>query len=128
MPGTGSLVVKVYTSKAVIPIPDASVAVTQNTGAGQTLIGLRYTDRSGITEPVLIQTPDLEESLHPSSETPYSLCDIFVIAPGYQSFTIHNVQIFPNARAVQNVMLVPQVLGDGPANGGITVSVTPQDL
>lgn len=128
MAGSGSLVVNVYTSRAIIPLQDASVSVTQDTVTGEVLLGFRYTDRNGHTEPLLIVTPDLEVSLHPSNETPYSLCNIFIAMPGYQSVKVRNVQVFPNVRAVQDVNMIPLMEGEAQGSCGYTVLITPQDL
>ena len=58
----GSVLVRVYTSRAQIPVPDASVTLTRPTQDGRSdLIALRVTDESGLIQPISIPAPAARE-------------------------------------------------------------------
>ena len=47
MASIGTIVTRVYTSRAQLPVPGATVAVTQRAGGGRhTLLALRVTDEN----------------------------------------------------------------------------------
>ena len=79
MEGTGTLTVRVITSRAQLPVEGATVVVTQRgTGGKYQLLSVQATDRSGATKPVVISTPALGESTHPGSPVPpYAVCDVW---------------------------------------------------
>ena len=53
MNGTGTLTVRVYTSRAKLPLADATVVVTRRGEGGKyQLLSVQATDRSGFTRPV----------------------------------------------------------------------------
>ena len=55
MEGTGTLTVRVITSRAQLPVEGATVVVTQRgTGGKYQLLSVQATDRSGATKPVVI--------------------------------------------------------------------------
>lgn len=75
MEGTGTLTVRVITSRAQLPVEGATVVVTQRgTGGKYQLLSVQATDRSGATKPVVISTPALGESTHPGSPVPPTPC------------------------------------------------------
>ena len=78
MNGTGTLTVQVYTSRAKLPLADATVVVTQRGEGGKyQLLSVQATDRSGFTRPVDIPTPILGDSTQPGNGTPpYAVCDV----------------------------------------------------
>ena len=69
--GKGRLVVRVYTSRAELPIVDATVVVTQRNQDGKyKLLSVQATNSSGMTQPITIPTPLLGESTHPGAQLP----------------------------------------------------------
>ena len=85
MNGTGTLTVRVYTSRAKLPLADATVVVTQRGEGGKyQLLSVQATDRSGFTRPVDIPTPILGDSTQPGNGTPpYAVCDVWAEHPDY---------------------------------------------
>ena len=83
MEGTGTLTVRVITSRAQLPVEGATVVVTQKGEGGKyQLLSVQATDRSGATKPVAISTPALGESTHPgSSVPPYAVCTRAALPP-----------------------------------------------
>ena len=125
---TGYIVTNVYTSRAQIPLRGAQVSITSGTGTNSQLLGFRTTDESGQTEPVSINTPNLELSLSPSKIVPFAICDIKISHPSYYTLTITNVQIFANTQTIQNVELIPLVENSLPEDRFISRNTPSQNL
>ena len=125
----GSVLVRVYTSRAQIPVPDASVTLTRPTQDGRSdLIALRVTDESGLIQPISIPAPAAARSTHPGPEHPYATCDIQVEHPDFQMLRVENVQIFSGVETLQVAELIPLPEHPDPADMTSTVAVTPQPL
>lgn len=105
---TGTILTRVFTSRAQLPVAGATVAFTQRSDQGRhTLLALRVTDANGRTEPVSVPTPDPSASEAPGTITPFAVCDIWVESPGYELLVVENVQIFPNTETLQELELIP---------------------
>ena len=116
MEGTGRLIVRVFTSRAQLPLEGATVVVTgRGEGEKQKLLSVQVTDSSGRIAPVDIPSPALWESTAPRQEgasAPYALCSVWAEAPGYAMLQVDGVQIFPGVETVQNMALLPLVRGE----------------
>ena len=114
MEGTGTLTVRVITSRAQLPVEGATVVVTQRgTGGKYQLLSVQATDRSGATKPVVISTPALGESTHPGSPVPpYAVCDVWAEHPGYAMLLVEGVQIFDGVDTLQEMELAPLSEGE----------------
>lgn len=101
MPQSGILKTRVFTSRGQLPVEDRPPSPSCSTGktAGQHLLNIQSSDRSGNTLPTVIETPDAWESQSPGQEAPFSLCDVWVECPGYQLLLVQNVQIFSGVSA-----------------------------
>ena len=93
MNGTGTLTVRVYTSRAKLPLADATVVVTQRGEGGKyQLLSVQATDRSGFTRPVDIPTPILGDSTQPGNGTPpYAVCDVWAEHPDYAMLLVEGL-------------------------------------
>lgn len=109
MASEGSIITRVYTSNAFLPLRDVPVIYTQISDTGQQeLLAIRMTNSSGLTEPYFVPTPDTEQSLSPGSAIrPYALINISVSVPGYSAITAEGVQIFPGVETIQGLQLRP---------------------
>ena len=129
MEAVGQLRVRVYTSRAQLPVMGATVVVTSRGESGRTkLVSIQTTDSSGTTPPVQLDAPDLSLSEEPGGAAPFSDYALVVEHPEYYLATFEKLQVFPGIETVQNVPLVPL---PQPAGGDITaapVVVTPQPL
>jgi len=125
----GSVIVRVYTSNAFIPLPNAPVSFFQTQENENTeLLAFRYTNSSGLTEPVYVATPDSAQSQTPGNTLrPYSSVDILVSYPGYRSVRANGVQIFPGVETIQGLQLQPELPGY-PQNPSITSPQNSQNL
>jgi len=121
----GSVLARVFTSDAYLPLANIPVSFTLTDPDGRrTLLAVVRTNSSGLTIPVLVQTPDEEASLSPGNTAPYSTIDIRADVPGYGSVLAEGVQVFPDIVTVQNLQLRPG-FGQWPAE---RISEPPQRL
>lgn len=124
----GYVITQVYTSRAIIPIMDASVSITQEKEDKRVVIGVRKTNENGKTSPVTITTPNEELSLSPGLRTPFTTCDVQIEHPDFYTVFIKDVQIFANTTSIQNAELVPIESGANTKNAVEAFRVLPQDL
>ena len=111
---TGKLVVRVYATAAQLPLEGATVVITTRNENGKfDLISLQKTDRSGLIDPVTIQTPNAAQSENQTGEgsMPFQYCDVWAEHPGFLVQRVEVVQIFPGITTRQDLEMIP--LGDG---------------
>lgn len=121
----GSVIARVYTSDAYIPLPDAPVifSAVRSDGTNE-LLAIRNTNTSGLTAPVYVDTPDTNQSLSPGlSLKPYATIQIQASYPGYRSILADGVQIFPGVETIQGLQLQPVT----PAQAEEPTTVLPQN-
>ncbi len=107
MQATGTLSVRVFTSRAQIPLEGATVVVAAPGEEGKwKLLSIQNTDSSGLIRPVTIDAPVPAESTSPGG-LPFTLCDVWAEQPGYAMLRINGVQIFPGVETLQNMELIP---------------------
>ena len=108
MEAFGSLICRVYTSRAQLPVAGATVAFTQQGEQGRhNLLAVRVTDENGRAAPVRISTPNAAASESPGTVHPFAVCDIWAESPGYELLVVENVQVFPNTETLQDLELIP---------------------
>jgi len=124
----GSVIARVYTSDAYIPLEGVPVTFTLARPDGtKQLIAVRMTNSSGLTTPLFIETPDISASLTPGSTLrPYAQVDISVDAPGYGTIAANGVQVFPGVETIQGLQLRPRPVA--PGTYGETVENGSQNL
>ena len=112
MQATGTLSVRVFTSRAQIPLEGATVVVAAPGEEGKwKLLSIQNTDSSGQICPIQIDAPALGESTSPGGlpgdGAPFALCNVWAEQPGYAMLQMENVQIFPGVETVQDMELIP---------------------
>ena len=109
MEGSGTLAVRVYTSRAQLPVEGATVVVTRKGEGGRyQLLSVQATDQSGQVKSISIPAPALGESTHPGSAVlPYTVCDVWAEHPGYAMLLVEGVQIFQGVETLQVMELEP---------------------
>lgn len=115
MTQSGKLAVRVFVSRAQLPVEGATVVITQKTGNGKyRVVSLQETDRNGAIRPITVPTPQVEESTSPNAgAVPFTQCDIWVEHEGYELMVVEDVQVFPGEVSLQQVELDPLVRGEG---------------
>lgn len=107
------------------PIVSATVRV-YNSGEKENEIHELTTDEIGRTETIELNAPNIQFSLEPSVEQPYSTYDLLIEAPGYESVEINSIEILPEVLAIQNVSLMP--LEDAQGESAILYVIPPHTL
>ena len=105
MSATGYIRIHAYTSFAKLPLNDVAVTITATDG---TTIATRLTDRSGLTNPIEIPTPD--KNAGTSSDTgivPYTAVNVYARQEGFEQVENEHVQVFPGVITEQDLELVP---------------------
>ena len=129
MAATGTILTRVFTSRAQIPVAGATVAFTQRGTEGRhTLLALRVTDANGRTTPVQVETPDASASESPGTVTPFAVGDIWAESPGYELLVVENVQIFAGTQTLQELELIPLPEQSATLLPEDPVNVPPQNL
>ena len=108
MPDIGTLQVQALIGESYNPLENAKVTVTPspgNPGAVRQLSHVLTTDSSGQTSDINLDAPPTEYSQRPTSQLPYSLYDIRVDAPGYNTYVIKGCQVYPKQTAIQQCFM-----------------------
>ena len=104
----GTLRVRAYTASGALPIEGAVVRVM---GAGEDnrlIVFSSLTDRDGLSELMILPTPDKELSLSPGpSELPYSVYDLEISLDGYYTKRINGLTVFPGINSIQLINMIP---------------------
>ena len=105
----GSVVARVYTSDAKIPVQGATVIFTKIAEDGQReLLAVRLTNYDGYTDPIFVDAPPLADSRNYSPDAnAYNIINITAEDNNYGRILVRNAQIFPDTETVQEFMLVP---------------------
>ena len=104
----GVLIVNVGYGERVYPIENALVSVLQKNENTLEIISVSETDQSGKSEPIVIETPNVELSLVPDPDSlPYAKVTIDVEKEGFYNAQFIDVPVFAGIVSVQNVNLIP---------------------
>ena len=129
MPSVGYIRVQAVTSRADIPIANATVTITGTDQNGaRTLLSLQRTDESGFTKTVSVQTPALANSLSPDQLQGWTNVTVTVTHPGFEGIIVDKVQIFPGITTIQKMLLIPLTQLPGEFDTTERFDVTPQSL
>lgn len=93
----------------MLPLAGASVLMTRTGPDGQRqLLAFRLTNYDGCTDPVEIDTPELDGATLASSGTqPYAQIDLAVDLPGYDRVIVTGAQVFSGQQTIQELRLIP---------------------
>lgn len=129
MTQTGSLIVRVFASRAQLPIQGATVLVTQRDDQGRhQLISALITNESGLAGPISLPAPDMVLSQNPGTPLPFSSYSLVVEHPGYQVALFQDLQIFSGVETTQSVPLIPLSIPETDTPEQQITQVTPQPL
>lgn len=129
MPQTGSLIVRVFTSQAQLPVSGATVIISSRAENNlHKVYSIQTTDSSGTTKPFQLEAPDPALSQTPNGAAPFADYSLVVEHPEYYLATFEKLQVFPGVETVQDVPLVPLPQPAGEDINAAPVVVTPQPL
>ena len=126
----GTLQIRVYTSRAQLPIEDATVVVTQISPTGKYhLLSVQITDREGRVQPLTIPAPPRWESTGPTQDmVPFSVCQVWAEHPGYTALRVDGVQIFSGEETDQDMELIPLAEWQHSLVDSSILNTSPQNL
>ena len=130
MDSQGTVVVRLSTSSALIPLQGATVTITKLRPDGtQQLLAVRVTNFDGLTDPVTVETPPMAESQsYQNTSVPYAVVDISAQRVGFDRVLVKNAQVFPNTETRQELSLIPTPDLPSSFDRTETFVVPPQDL
>ena len=126
MSALGYIQARAYTSRAMMPLENVVVTITDPNGKP---IAMRLTDESGLTKPVAVEVPDLERSQQPESgEKPFTSVDLYAKLHLYEQIEVKNVQVFADTVTMQELEMIP--LSELPEQWNLaeTFDTPPQNL
>lgn len=107
MASTGSIIFNVFTSDAKIPLEGATVLLRRQ-DPPQEILGIRITNASGRTDPIMVLTKDISLGQTPDSAVkPWVGCAAIIEHPDYERVFLNGIQLFPGIVTLQNVQMVP---------------------
>lgn len=128
MASTGTIIFNVFTSDARIPIEGATVLLRRQENPKE-LLGIRITNESGQTDPIMVMTKDVSFSQVPESAVkPWVGCTAIVEHPGYERVILDGIQIFPGIVTTQSVQMLPLRELDPEMDGEENLNFTPQPI
>ncbi len=108
MPPSGSLLVRVFVSRAQLPIPDATVVLfTTDRNGRHHILATRITDDSGLAGPFQLPSSSGGAGLSPDTPLPTSEYNLIVEHPDYQLALFQDLQVYPGIETTQDVPLLP---------------------
>lgn len=126
----GSVVARVYTSDAKIPVQGATVIFTKLAPDGtRELLAVRLTNYDGYTDPITVDTPPLTNSQNDTPNTDaYTIINITAAEQSYGRILVRNAQVFSDTQTVQEFMLIPTPALGGQYGQTEIISIPPQNL
>ncbi len=124
-PDTGLLQVNVNSILGSRGISGATVQIF-DANEPENIIEELTTNADGQTEAITLPTPPREYSLTPSAQQPYSIFNIRIIAPGYETIEISGAEILSGETALQNIAMMP--LDDALGNSEELFVIPPHTL
>ena len=130
MDAQGTVVVRLSTSSARIPLQGATVTITKRLPGGEVqLLAVRVTNFDGLTDPVAIETPPMAESQsYQNTSVPNAVIDIRAELSGFDRVIVQNAQVFPDTETRQEISLIPTPNLPSSFDRTETFLVPPQNL
>lgn len=98
----GQLSFELYDSTVALPIANGRIVVRDTLG-NEVYSG--FTDESGQSEIIELDTVSVDFSLSPDEPQPYTLYNAEITADGYKNVLINGIQVFPDSTAIQRVYM-----------------------
>ena len=112
--GTGYLKFGVFDISVGNPANNAKIVVSVTENGTEVPLFTLFTNESGQSSVIELETPPFDYSLQPDKPQPYSSYNAVITASGYETEEINGIQVYANSTSIQNVNLIPvNVSGDG---------------
>ena len=92
------------------PLEGAKIVISDDKQDLMTL----FTDKSGQTKAIPLETPPIDYSLEPDSPMPYSMYNALITADGYETEEIKGIQIYANNESIQDINMKPISIAKNP--------------
>lgn len=104
----GTLTVRANTAGGALPVPGVVVRIFGAEEDNRFITYSLLTDEDGTTERINLPTPLKSFSLSPgAAESPYSIYNIEVSAPGYFNKIINSVSVFSGVDSILPIAMIP---------------------
>lgn len=125
----GSIQVEVITSRAKLPVPNATVILIQkDMQEKDNILAIEVSDYSGNTREIKFPTPSVVNSISPNDKDGFTLVDVWVEHPDFITEKVEGVQIFPEIQSILPVELFPLSQGQSSLVEEIQVELPVQNL
>lgn len=104
---TAPLQVRVTAANEAIPIADALVIISRENGNDRTVVKTALTDRSGLTELMVLPATDPSLTLQPENNIPLITYEIQVAAPGYYRIRNSGIPLYGGVTTTLPISMVP---------------------
>ena len=95
----GYLTFSVFDVTIAKPLEGAKIVISNEK---ENLITV-FTNESGQTQTIPLQTPPIEYSLEPDEPMPYSMYNAIVTADGYETEKIEGIQVYAQNKSIQSI-------------------------
>ena len=92
------------------PLEGAKIVISDDKQDLMTL----FTDKSGQTKAIPLETPPIDYSLEPDSPMPYSMYNALITADGYETEEIKGIQVYANNESIQDIYMKPISIAKNP--------------
>lgn len=105
--GTGYLKFGVFAISVGNPANNAKIVVSVTENGTEVPLFTLFTNESGQSSVIELETPPFDYSLQPNQPQPYSSYNAVITASGYETEEINGIQVYANSTSIQNVNLIP---------------------
>lgn len=105
--GVGYLKFGVFDISVGNPANNAQIVVSVTENGTEVPLFTLFTNDSGQTSPIELETPPFDYSLEPDQPQPYSTYNATITASGYETEQINGIQIYANSTSIQDINLIP---------------------
>ena len=112
MSSFGTLGVRVYTSRAQLPVEGAAVVFSRMENGKRRVLGVERSDSSGKVKPLTVPTPKRTDSESPGTVRPYAQVDVWVEHPEFELLVVEGAQVFAGVESLLELQLDPRVAGE----------------
>ena len=104
---TGYLKFGIFDISVGNPANNAKIVISVTENGSEVPLFTLFTDSSGQTSPIELETPPFDYSLEPDQPQPYSSYNATITASGYETEQINGIQVYANSTSIQDVNLTP---------------------